>query len=134
MEMMERMERQGGISKYLVNILTYIILFLIFFNLLLYIIDIYSYYYTYELYSNVLPLGDKNDNTPMDIVRWWPSGVTQGWAIVGTALATFTALSRIPNISPKLRFLGALGSAGVTASQITYHSAVENSVGFNRLM
>lgn len=111
-----------------------IILFFIFITLLLYIIDIYSYYYTYELYSNVLPNGDKNDSTPMDPVRWWPSGVPQGWTIVGTALATFTVLSRIPGVSPRLRVLGALGSAGVTASQITYHSAVENSVGFNRLM
>jgi hypothetical protein len=30
--------------------------------------------------------------------------------------------------------LGALASAGVSASQVTYHSAIENPVGFNRLM
>jgi len=126
--------KNNTLSKYLVNILTYIILFFFLINILLCLIDIYSYYYTIELYSNVLPVGDKNDSTPMDPVRWWPSGVPQGWAIVGTALATFSALSRIPGVNPRLRVLGALGSAGVTASQITYHSAVENSVGFNRLM
>lgn len=53
---------------------------------------------------------------------------------MGTALATFGALSRIPGVSPRLRVLGALGSAGVSATQITYHSAIENPVGFNRLM
>jgi len=120
--------------KYLVYILTYIIIFLILINILIGIIDIYSHYYTVELYSNVIPEGDKNDNSPMDPVRWWPSGVPQGWAIVGTALATFSVLNKIPGVNPRLRVLGALGSAGVTASQITYHSAVENSVGFNRLM
>jgi len=51
-----------------------------------------------------------------------------------TALATFSVLSKIPVVSPRLRVLGALSSAGVTAGQITYQSAVENSVGFNRLM
>ena len=116
------------------NILTNLIIFILIINIIIGIVDIYSYYYTIELYSNVIPEGDQNDTTPMDPVRWWPSGVPQGWAIVGTALATFSVLNKIPGINPRLRVLGALGSAGVTASQVTYHSAVENSVGFNRLM
>jgi hypothetical protein len=121
-------------NKNLVDILIYIILFIFLINILLCLIDSYSYYNTIEVYSNVLPGGDKNDSSPMDPVRWWPSGVPQGWAIVGTALATFTVLSKIPGVTPRLRVLGALGSAGVSASQITYQSTVENSVGFNRLM
>jgi hypothetical protein len=40
----------------------------------------------------------------------------------------------MPNVSPRLRVLGALGAAGVTAGQVTYHSAIENPLGFNRLM
>lgn len=63
---------------------------------------------TIDLFSNVIPSGDKNDSIPMDPVRWWPSGVPQGWTIVGTALATFGALSKIPGVSPRARVLGAL--------------------------
>jgi len=122
-----------NLNKFLFNILIYLILFLILINILFCLFDIYSLD-RFELFSNVLPQGDPNDQIPMDPVRWWPSGVPQGWAIVGTALATFSVLSKIPGVSPRLRVLGALGSAGVTASQVTYHSAVENSVGFNRLM
>jgi len=103
-------------------------------NIILYIYDIYSHYYTIDLFSYLIPSGDKNDSMAMDPVRWWPSGVPQGWTIVGTALATFGALTKIQGISPRMRVLGALGSAGVSATQITYHSAIENPVGFNRLM
>nr|QWO71373.1 DNA polymerase [Termitomyces sp. DKA64] len=70
----------------------------------------------------------------MDPPRWWPSGVPQGWAIVGSALTTFVVLSRIPGVSPRGRVLGALASGGVSVSQITYNSAIENSLGFNRFM
>jgi hypothetical protein len=127
-------KKNNRLTIYLINILKYIILFYILINILLFLINFYSHYYTIDLFSNVLPSGEKNDSIPMDPVRWWPSGVPQGWTVMGTALATFGALSRIPGVSSRARVLGALGSAGVTATQITYHSAVENPVGFNRLM
>ena len=90
----------------------------------------------YNLILNALPDGNKNDTVPMvrQRVKWWPSGVPQGWTTIGTALATYGALSKLPGVSPRLRVLGALGSAGVTTANITYHSALENSLGFNRLM
>jgi hypothetical protein len=140
-------------NRYRVNILTYIILLLILTKILLIIYNIYSHSYTIDLFSNLIPSGDKNDTVPMaaagkpaaawllqvvqPAVRWWPSGAglpAQGWTVVGTALATFGVLSKIPGISPRTRVLGALASAGVSATQITYHSAIENPVGFNRLM
>ena len=109
---------------YFIYILKYIILFLILFNILLFVIDIYSTYYTIDLFYNVIPSGDKNDSIPVDPVRWWPSGVPQGWTIIGTAIFTYVTLSKIPGVSPRLRVLGSLGSAGVSAGQITYHSHV----------
>src|SRR6267154_1967485 len=121
-------------TMFLFKILKYLILFLILINILLLIYDIYSQCYISECICHVIPAGDKNDSVPMDPVRWWPSGVPQGWTIVGTALVTFGALSRLPGVSPRARVLGALASAGVSASQITYQSAIENPVGFNRLM
>jgi len=33
-----------------------------------------------------------------------------------------------------LRVLGSLGASGVIAANITYHSAIENPVGFNIFM
>lgn len=120
--------------RYSKNIVKYIILFIILFNILLIVIDIYSSFYTIEMCPHFIPSGDKNDAIPVDPVRWWPSGVPQGWTVIGTALASYVALSKIPGVSPRFRVLGSLGSAGVSASQITYQSAIENSVGFNRLM
>ena len=126
--------------NYLFNILKYLILFLILINILNFINDIYLHVHTNDLFSNFVPryslceAGDKIDSIPIDPVRWWPSGVPHWWSIVGTGIATFGVLSKIPNVSPRLRVLGALGSACVTASQVTYHSAIENPVGFNRLM
>lgn len=70
----------------------------------------------------------------MDPVRWWPSGVPQGMATVGTALATYTALSKLGNVTPRARVLAAIGAAGATSTHIIYNSAIENSVGFHRLM
>lgn len=116
-----------NISKYI--IILYILSYIIFF-----ILQNYSYFSNPDLFSYVIPNGDKNDSIPMDPVRWWPSGVPQGWGVVGTGIGVFAALSKVPGVSPRARLLGALAGAGVSASQITYHSALENSVGFNRMM
>ena len=85
-----------------------------------------------------------NDNN-QDPVRWWPSGVPQSSAIIGSMLGTFAVLSKL-NVNPRYRVLGSLSAStpwcGVSAGTITYTTplligdvgAVENSVGFNRLM
>jgi hypothetical protein len=46
----------------------------------------------------------------------------------------FTALGKVAGCSPRLRVLATLGAGGVTSSHIMYHSAMENSIGFNRFM
>ena len=126
------------LSIYLFNIFKFIILFYIFINIFSFVTGIFSYLsqiFGVDLVSYVIPNGESTDlPNKVDPVRWWPSGVPQSISIVGTGLATFMALSKMPGISPRLRVLGALGVSGVSASTITYHSAIENSVGFNRLM
>lgn len=124
------------LSKFIVKTLSCIILFIIFIHILTCLIKIYSNWHSIDWVFNVISEGGPaTDNSPpMDPPRWWPSGVPQSTVIVGTALTTYYALNKISNISPRLRVLGALGSAGVTAAQITYHSAIVNSLGFNRLM
>lgn len=69
----------------------------------------------------------------MDPVRWYPSGVPQGIGVVGGGLATYATLSRLGNVSPRMRVLASLGAMGVSSAHIVYNSALENSVGFNRL-
>nr|UZS78016.1 hypothetical protein [Lentinula edodes] len=124
-------------SIYLVNIFKYIILFLILSNILLFLFDIFSYFdylWMKDLVSYVIPSGESSSSGNVDPVRWWPSGVPQGWTIIGTGLATLAALSKMPGVSPRMRVLGALGASGVSAGSVTYHSAIEKPVGFNRFM
>jgi hypothetical protein len=118
----------------LFTLFIYIYFFIAIINLFLFMFDIYLHSGNIELLSTAIPQGEANNNLPMDPVRWWPSGVPQSGAIIGTALLTFAALGKIPGVSPRLRVLGALSGGGVTAGQVTYHSSLENSVGFNRLM
>nr|YP_010714092.1 hypothetical protein P2X57_mgp10 [Fuscoporia gilva]WDD39655.1 hypothetical protein [Fuscoporia gilva] len=54
--------------------------------------------------------------------------------IIGTMAGAFGALSRIPGVSPRLRVVASLGAGGITATNIAYHSAIENSIGFNRFL
>jgi hypothetical protein len=106
-------------------LLSSLIMIIKYFNLDLYLVNITS---------NYIPDGSANDKNFMDPVRYWPSGLPQSVGIVGTALATFSLLNKMSNVSPRFRVLGALGAAGVSATTITYHSAIENPVGFNRFM
>jgi hypothetical protein len=62
-------------------------------------------------------------------VRWWPSGVPQSRAVIGSGLLTYRTLSAL---SPRLRVITALGATGASAALITATSAIENSIGFNR--
>lgn len=86
-----------------------------------------------SLLLQMVPDGKPNNNVPMDPVRWWPSGVPQSMAVVGTMVGTFIALTKL-GINPRFRLLGALGAGGVSTTQVIYNSAIENSVGFNRFM
>jgi hypothetical protein len=60
------------------QLLKYIIIYTIIINIFIYIIYFISFYYQFDLFCNVIPEGQSNDNLPMDPVRWWPSGVPQG--------------------------------------------------------
>ena len=120
---------------YLFRLYMFIILLLIIMDLLLnnmFILNSINYSIK-NIYSFILPEGGASDN-PTDPVRYWPSGIPQGMGVIGTGLAVFSVLSKIGNCSPRLRVLGALGATGVSATTITYHSAIENPVGFNRFM
>lgn len=92
-----------------------------------------------SLFERVVPDGLYYYNVPMDPVlrsRCWPSGVPQSitcGAVVGTMVGTFIALTKL-GVNPRFRLLGALGAGGVSTGQVIYNSAIENSVGFNRLM
>lgn len=116
----------------LVQILSYLILLSIFINFLFLVYNFYSNWS--DIIANpqlFIPNGESN-NLPMDPVRWYPAGVPQGMAVVGGGLATYTALSRLSNVSPRIRVLASLGAMGVSSVHIAYHAALENSVGFNR--
>jgi hypothetical protein len=83
---------------------------------------------------NALPEGQPSNNVPplpADPSSWWPTGVPQSFAPVGAALLTFRALS---NSSPRMRVLASLGALSVTGTGIIYHTALQKSVGFNRLL
>lgn len=82
---------------------------------------------------NVVPNGNPSPN-PVDPVRIWPSGVPQSMATIGSGVAVYSILTKLGNCTPRLRVLGALGASGASAATITYHSAIENPVGFNRFM
>jgi len=113
--------------------------FLAFLILLSIVIDFvflaYNFYFNWREvigYNQFIPNGEGN-NLPMDPVRWYPSGVPQGIGVVGGGLATYATLSRLGNVSPRMRVLASLGAMGVSSAHIVYNSALENSVGFNRL-
>lgn len=115
---------------------TCIVLLTILINILLFLINIFDIFTHWEPVHllNAMPSGERNNFLPMDPVRWWPSGVLESMVVVGTALATLTVLSRMPNVSPRTRVLVSLGVAGASTVNVTYHSTLKNAVGFDRLM
>ena len=127
--------RVGGnnIKIFFYNFLKNFIILNIAFVIIYYILS-FEFIDLTNIYNNVIPNGQSTD-IPVDPVRYLPcsaTGVPQSWSIVGTGLATFAALSKIPTCSPRLRVLGALGSMGVSLTTILYQTAIENPVGFNR--
>lgn len=113
--------------------------FLFFFYILIIIIlllDISNVINIFNLSNTELSISNNIPSSPVpqDPVRYWPSGVPQNVSIVGVGLATFAALGKLSNCSPRLRVLGALGAAGVSATTVVYQGAIENPVGFNRFM
>jgi hypothetical protein len=71
-----------------------------------------------------------SNNNPQDPVRWWPSGTTQNWGIIGTAVGVY----RLVPGTPRVKAIAALGSLGITIPSTVYFHAVENPNGFNRLV
>lgn len=119
------------------NLLIYVILIFLFYLLIIKLLNIFILISGYDcnLVLNVIsiPSGESSSSEPVDPVRWWPSGVPQGIAAIASSIGVYGALTKL-NASPRLRVIGALASAGVTSSHIIYNSALESSVGFNRLM
>lgn len=64
-----------------------------------------------------------------DPVRWWPSGVPQAWAVIGSGLITFRTLG---GLNPRARFIASLSAMGASTSLVMYNSTL--IVGFNRFM
>jgi hypothetical protein len=122
------------LSNQLLVIFKFLLIFLVFFLIFLSILDNYVNIHTFEFLSGVIPSREASYNLPADPVRLWPAGIPQSSAIVGAALLTFIALGKIPGVSPRIRVLGTLGVVGVIASLVTYHSTLDNFLGFNRLM
>lgn len=109
-------------------------LFIILIILSYFTLNITNTFIDFDTISFVLPDGKSVDNPALsDPVRWWPSGVPQSATLVGSMVLTFTALTKL-GVNPRMRVLGALGAGGVSGGNIIYHSAIENSIGFNRLM
>ena len=55
----------------------------------------------------------------------------QGTAPIAAGLLTFRALGN--SVNPRVRVLASLGAMGVSGVGITFHSIIQNQVGFNRL-
>lgn len=85
--------------------------------------------------TSVLPEGSSTDkpSAAMDPARIWPSGVPQSASIIGSALAVYATLIKL-NVNPRIKVLSALSAAAITTGNVIYHSALENSLGFNRFM
>ncbi len=69
----------------------------------------------------------------MDPAIIWPSGVPQIASIIWSALAVYATLTTL-NVNPRMKVLSALSAAAITTGNVIYHSALENSLGFNRFM
>jgi hypothetical protein len=115
------------------HILGYLILLSIFIDFLYLAYNFYNNWSDLIANPHFIPNGESNNNLPMDPLRWYPGGVPQGMGVVGGGLATYTVLSRMGNVSPRIRVLASLGAMGVSTAHIVYNSALEHSVGFNRL-
>ena len=116
----------------------FFLIFLLILSLIVYTIFTFNLDYSntsnFNIYNLFAVPEGLSSNAPQDPNRRWPAGVPQSMAIFGTMAATFGALSQTPGISPRLRIITSLGAGGITATNIAYHSAIENSIGFNRFM
>jgi hypothetical protein len=135
-------KNKSYLFRYFINSLKFIILAVIFINILQMLTNIYFYSFDYsniDLGLNVASTGnsensDANSNIPYDIPRWWPTGFPGGPAVVGIGMATYAGLTNLGGVSPRFRLIASLGASTLTAGNIVGSSVVENSVGFNRFM
>ena len=94
------------------------------------------------IYSNVIDNASGVQNTSLagdtqqaqrvlqDPVRWWPSGLTKTWVIIGTAAAVYI-------LSPgnfRAKVVATLATFGVSVPAMIVALAIENPYGFNLLM
>lgn len=70
-----------------------------------------------------------NDNNQYP-VRWWLSGTTLIWGIIGTSVAVY----RLIPVTPRLRAVAALTSLAISVPTTVYFHAVENPNSFNQFM
>nr|YP_009652974.1 hypothetical protein [Taiwanofungus camphoratus]QCG70012.1 hypothetical protein [Taiwanofungus camphoratus]UKQ56099.1 hypothetical protein [Taiwanofungus camphoratus]WRO45213.1 hypothetical protein [Taiwanofungus sp. YW-2023a] len=96
---------------------------IIFFINLLFLITEYL-----NLKPSYLYVNDHKDT--QDPVSWWPYGVPQSWGIIGSALAVY----RLVPGSPRIKAIAALTTLGVIIPITVWFHAVENPIGFNRLI
>lgn len=120
-----------GHNKYLLIAICSII-FIIFNIGIVYILPNLDFFHG-DMWCKVIPDGIKDDKVPMDPVGWWPSGVPQSMTIIGSMLGAFAALTKL-GVPARYRVLGSLGAGSISSTTITYCTAVEHSLGFNRLM
>lgn len=106
---------------------------LILFTILTVNFKLYSFGFVETNFLNYIPEGQAS-STPQDPNRWWPSGVPQSIVVMGSMIGAFAALGKVHGITPRMRVLASLGAGGVTGANVAYHSAIENSMGFNRFM
>lgn len=115
-----------GIREYIVLLVTISVIILLMLSLLSIILT-----FIFNIKIDLIYMNNQtNNNNTEDPVRWWPSGTTQNWGIIGTALAVY----RMVPGTPRIKAVTAMASLGVTIPSTVYFHAVENPNGFNRLM
>lgn len=121
-----------GSKKQIKSLLEIIILFL-FVTYLCYLVLNISLLFC-KPYSMELILKVTGNIPPSDPVRWWPSGVPQAGMSILSALGTYVTLNKLGLLNPRARVISALAAGGLSTGQMIYNGALENPVGFNRLM
>lgn len=94
---------------------------------------LYSQYDSFNV-CYFLPNGTETNNGniyPSETCTWWPAGVPQSTAPIAAGILSFRALGN--TVNPRVLVIASLGAMGVSGVGITFHSIIQNQVGFNRL-
>jgi hypothetical protein len=121
--------------KYLNHFVGFMVLVLFSFSFICLVFNFLDFGLTEtNILTLVLQEGSTIDKVAMDTPRIWPSGVAQIVSIIGSALAVYTALTKIGGVSPKVRVLSSLSAAAAITGTIIFYTALEYSLWFNRIM